>query len=141
MRTSTLTTLLQFAGLLHLGLLCAGATMTRAVGLSAHLASLPQFLRRLFYVYFSSIGLVLAGFGCLTFLFAGAMAAGVPVARGLCAVLAAFWALRLIAAAFVFDVRPYLTHWLYRIGYQATNLTFVYLLAVYALAVWKGGRL
>jgi len=141
MKISTLTLLLQIAGVLHLGLMCAGATMPRAVGLGAHLAVLPQFVRRLFYVYYSAIGLVLGGFGCLTLLFAGAMAAGEPVARGLCALLGAFWTLRLIVAAFVFDVRPYLTNWFYRAGYQAINLTFAYLVAVYALAFWKGGRL
>jgi hypothetical protein len=141
MKTSTLTALLQIAGLLHLGLLCAGATMTKAVDLRPVLAALPQFVRRLFYVYLSAIGLVLAGFGCLTFFFAGAIASGEPVARAMCLLFAAFWTLRLVVAAFVFDVRPYLTNWLYRVGYQATNLTFVYLLAVYALAIWKGGRL
>jgi hypothetical protein len=39
------------------------------------------------------------------------------------------------------DVRPYLTHWLYCLGYQATNLVFTYLVAVYAWAAWKGGAL
>jgi dolichyl-phosphate-mannose--protein O-mannosyl transferase len=60
------------------------------------------------------IGRLLVGFGCLTFFY---------------------------AAAFVFDVRPYLTNWFYRIGYHAINLVFVYLLAVYVLAAWKGGSL
>jgi hypothetical protein len=39
------------------------------------------------------------------------------------------------------DVRPYLTNWFYRAGYQATNLVFTYLVAVYAWAAWKGGAL
>jgi hypothetical protein len=69
------------------------------------------------------------------------MAAGEPVARGLCFLLTVFWLLRLIAATFVFDVRPYLTNVWYRIGYQATNVVFVYLLTVYAFTAWKGGRL
>jgi hypothetical protein len=140
MKTSTLTTLLQIAGILHIGLMCAGAAMPKAVQLRAHIATLPTFIRRLFLVYFSFIGLMLAGFGALTFLFAGAMAAGEPVARGLCILLIAFWGLRLIAMAFVFDVRPYLTNWFYRIGYHAINLIFIYLLAVYVFAAWKGGR-
>ena len=140
MKTSTLITLLQIAAILHLGLVCAGASMPKAVNLRAHLATLPQFIRRLFLVYFSFIGLVLVGFACLTFFFAPAMASGDPLARGLCMLLTAFWTLRLIAMAFIFDVRPYLTNWFYRLGYQATNLVFVYLVAVYALALWKGGR-
>src|SRR2546423_1506043 len=61
--------------------------------------------------------------------------------RGSCLLLTAFWALRLAAAAFIFDVRPYLTNWFYRAGYQAINVIFLYLLAVYVLAAWKGGSL
>jgi hypothetical protein len=139
MNSTTLTILLQIAAALHLGLICAGASMPKAVNLRGHLAVLPPFIRQLFFVYFSFIGLMLAGFGTLTFLFAPAMAVGEPVARGLCALLTAFWTLRLVAA-FVFDVRPYLTNRLYRFGYGAINLIFVYLVAIYALAAWKGGR-
>ena len=141
MTTQTLITLLQIAGLCHLGLVWAGASMPKAVNLRGHLATLPPFIRRLFLVYFACIGLVLVGFGSLTFLFAGAIAAGEPIARGLCVLLVAFWTLRLMVATFVFDVRPYLKSGLYRLGYWATNLVFIYLLAVYVLALWKGGRI
>ena len=141
MKTTTLITLLQIAGLFHIGLICAGASMPKAVSLRSHLATLPPFIRRLFLVYFVFIGMTLAGFGSLTFLFAPAMAAGEPLARALCAVMALFWTTRLAVMLFVFDVRPYLTNWFYRVGHQATNLVFIYLVAVYALAVWKGGRL
>jgi hypothetical protein len=141
MKIATLTTLLQIAALCHLGLVWAGASMPKAVNLHGHLATLPPFIRRLFIVYFTFIGLVLVGFGCLTFFFAEAMAAGEPLARALCDLLVVFWTARLIVAALIFDVRPYLKNWFYRVGYQATNLVFVYLLAVYALAAWKGGRM
>jgi hypothetical protein len=92
----------------------------------------------LFWVYYVFIGLILISFGTLTFLFADRMAGGDPVALALCIVMAVFWTVRLIAAAFVFDVRPYLTNWFYRAGYQATNLVFAYLLAIYVIAIWKG---
>ena len=141
MNISTLTRLLQFAAVLHLGLVCAGASMPKAVDLTRNLNLLTPFVRRLFLVYYAFIGLVLIGFGLLTFLFAAQMAAGEPVARGLCFLLTAFWLLRLIAATFVFDVRPYLTNVWYKIGYQATNVVFVYLLAIYSFAAWRGGRL
>jgi hypothetical protein len=139
MKTSLLTTLLQIAALLHIGLLCAGASMPKAVNLRGHINLLPPFLRQLFLVYFTFIALMLLGFGSLTFLFAHSMAVGEPLARALCVLMMIFWGVRLIAAAFIFDVRPYLTSGFYRLGYFATNLVFVYLVAVYALAVWKGG--
>ena len=141
MKTTTLVLLLQIAGLLHLGPACAGAAMPKAVSLKAHLLTLPPFIRRLFLVYFAFIGMVLLGFGAITFFFAGAIAAGAPVGRALCILCLVFWAARLFVASFIFDVRPYLTNGFYRAGYWATNVVFVYLAGVYALAIWKGGAL
>jgi hypothetical protein len=141
MKTSTLILLLQIAGVLHLGLIAAGALMPRAVHLREHLKPLPEFIRRLFLVYYVFIGLCLAGFGALTVAFAPALASGLPLARALCVFLTAFWTLRLFAATFVFDVRPYLVNKYLRLGYHATNAAFIYLPVVYALAAWKGGTL
>jgi hypothetical protein len=141
MNTITFVTVLKLAGLLHIGLVCAGAAMPRAVRLREHIATLPPFIRRLFVVYLLFIGLMLVGFGTLTFFFADAIAAGEPLGRALCALMLVFWLVRLAVAAFVFDVRPYLTHWLYRIGYQATNCVFVFLVVVYTVALWRGGHL
>lgn len=140
MNSTTLVALLHLAAILHLGLVWAGVTMPKVVGLGPHLATLPPFIRRLFYTYFSFIGLMLVAFGTLTFLFAPNIAAGEPVARGLCLLMLVFWLARLFAATFVFDVRPYLKNGLLKAGYHATNLVFVYLVAVYALAAWKGGH-
>jgi hypothetical protein len=141
MNTSTLVTLLQIAAILHLGLAWAGATMPKVVGLGQHLAPLPPFIRHLFYTYFSFIALMLVAFGTLTFIFAPNIAAGEPAARGLCLLMLGFWLVRLFVAAFIFDVRPYLKNWFLRLGYQATNFVFIYLVAVYAIAAWKGGKL
>lgn len=137
MNIITLTLLLQFAGVLHLGLACAGGLMPRAVNLRTHIAVLPPFIRRLFWVYYTFIGLCLMSFGLITFAFAGTLAAGSPLARALCAFLAVFWTVRLIAATFIFDVRPYLTNHFWRLGYHATNIVFAYLPVVYAWAALK----
>jgi len=139
MKTSTLTLLLQIAAILHLGLLSAGFMMPRVVNLRAHLAVLPIFIRRLFWVYYSFVGLCLVSFGCLTFTLAGTLAGGSILARALCVFFAAFWTLRLIAATFIFDLSPYLTNAYRRLGYQAINVVFIYLPLVYLLAAWKGG--
>ena len=138
MNPSTLTILLRFAGILHLGLLCAGLMMPGVVGLRTHLATLPSFIRRLFWVYYAFIGLCLVSFGCLTFTLASRLADGTVLARALCVFFAAFWTLRLIAAAFVFDLSPYLTSAYRRLGYHGINIVFIYLPVVYLLAAWKG---
>ena len=130
----TLTLLLQIAGVLHLGLMCAGLLMPQVVGMRGHLDRLPPFIRQLFWVYYSFIGLCLVSFSILTIAFAGTLASGGSLARALCAFFALFWTLRLIAATFVFDMRPYLTSGFRRLGYQAINIVFAYLPVVYVLA-------
>jgi hypothetical protein len=139
MKTTTLILLLQLAGLSHVGLICAGIAMPRVVNLRAHIATLPPFIRRLFWVYYAFIGLCLVSFGAISFIFAQQLAGGTALARGICAFLTAFWTLRLIAATLVFDVRPYLSSSPLRVGYQATNIVFILLPLVYLLAAWKGG--
>jgi hypothetical protein len=129
-----LTLLLQIAGVLHLGLMCAGLLMPRVVKMHWHLTTLPPFIRQLFWVYYSFIALCLVSFSVITVAFADTLAAGGDLARALCAFFAVFWTLRLIAATWVFDMRPYLTSSYRRLGYHAINVVFAYLPVVYVLA-------
>jgi hypothetical protein len=133
--------MLQIAGLMHLGLLSAGLMMPRAVGLRAHLKTLPPFIERLYWVYYTFIGLCLVSFGTITVFLASELAGGNNLARAVCVFLATFWLVRLVAATFIFDVRPYLTNGWWRLGYHATNIVFIYLPIIYLLAAWKGGTL
>ena len=132
--TINLTLLLQFAGVLHLGLMGAGLLMPKVVNMRAHLAALPAFLRQLFWVYYTFIALCLLSFSIITIVFAETLASGSALARALCVFFAVFWTLRLIVAAFVFDMRPYLTSPVRRVGYHALNLVFAFLPLVYAYA-------
>ena len=133
-----LTLLLQLAGVLHLGLLGAGATFPRVIGLPAHLAPLPPFIRRLFWVYYAYVAAMLLTFGTFTLLFARQMAAGEPFALAVCAYLALFWIGRLVIGLFVLDEKPYLTHWLFRLGFYALNATFLYLATIYVATACHG---
>lgn len=135
-----LTLALQIAGLLHLGLMCAGLMMPRVVNMRAHLATLPPFIRQLFWVYYTFIGLSLVSFCIITLMFADMLAAGGALARALCVFFAVFWTVRLIAGTFIFDMRPYLTNAWRRLGYHAINIVFAYLPVVYAWAALKGGK-
>jgi len=132
--TLDLTTLLRVGGVMHLGLMAAGLLMPQVVGLRGHLRALPQFIRRLFWVYYGFIALCLVSFSVLTLAFADTLASGSALARAVCAFLAVFWTLRLLVATFVFDLRPYLTSTARRIGYHATNVAFAYLPIVYTVA-------
>jgi hypothetical protein len=132
--TPNLTVLLQIAGVMHLGLMCAGLLMPKVVNMRAHLAGLPPFIRQLFWVYYTFIALCLVSFSVITIVFAETLASGGTLARALCVFFAIFWTLRLLVATFVFDMRPYLTDGYRRFGYHVLNVVFAYLPIVYLLA-------
>jgi hypothetical protein len=126
--------LLRFAGVLHLGLMTAGLLMPRVVRMRWHLVTMPPFIRQLFWVYYTFIGFCIASFSAITIGFAETLAAGSALARALCVFFAIFWTMRLCAAAFVFDMEPYLTTRVRRVGYQVLNAVFGCLPVIYALA-------
>lgn len=132
--------LLQFAGITHLGLIAAGMLMPRVVGLRMHIQTLPPFIRRLFWVYYTFIGICLISFGLLSFFLAVPLAEGAPLSRAVCGFLALFWTVRFLAAMFVFDLRPYLTTLPRKLGYQATNVVFTLLPVIYLYTALRGGR-
>jgi hypothetical protein len=129
-----LETLLRLAGLLHFGILTASALTPRALDWRANLAPLHPFLRNLFWVYGSFIVLVIVAFGTLTLRHGNEMAAGTPLGRSLCLFIGAFWLARLLVQLFVFDARPFLTNWFYKIGYHGLTVVFIYFATVYGIA-------
>ena len=135
-----ITLLLKLAALTYLGLLAAGLLMPRVVGLPEHIRALPIFIRQLFWVYYTFIGLCLISFGLGTFFFADDLASGTPLARALCGFLAIFWVIRFIAGSFVFDLQPYLTNAWRRVGLMLANLVFTALPFVYGWAALRGGQ-
>mgnify|MGYP003678803552 CR=1 FL=1 len=126
--------LLYLAALAHFGILSASALAPKALNWKEHLRELPRLLRQLFWVYGIFIVLMIISFGTLTFLHVEAIIAGDAVARGLCAVIAIFWGLRLGVQLFVFDAKPFLTNGWYRLGYHTLTVTFVFLTGVYTTA-------
>jgi hypothetical protein len=132
------TLLLQLTSLTYLGLVAAGLLMPRVVGLRENIRSLPKFIRQLFWVYYTFIGLCLVSFGLGTFFLADELASGTPLARAVCGFLAVFWSVRFVAGTFVFDLRPYLTSNWRRAGLFATNLVFTALPFIYGWAALKG---
>lgn len=132
------TLLLKLAALTYLGLLAAGLLLPGVVGLREHLRSLPDFIRKLFWVYYTFIGLCLVSFGIGTFILAEQLASGTLLARAVCGFLAMFWTVRFIAGTFVFDLRPYLTNGCRRAGLKAANLVFTCLPIIYGWVALKG---
>ncbi len=133
------TLLLKLAALSYLGLIAAGLFMPGVVDLCEHLRPLPDFIRKLFWVYYSFVGLCLVAFGVGTFVFAEQLASGTQLARAVCGFLAIFWTVRFIAGTFVFDLRPYLTNAWRRAGLTAANIVFTCLPIIYGWVALNGG--
>jgi len=126
--------LLQFAAALQWSILIASALTPRVLDWRTNLAALHPFLRKLFWVYGVFIVMVVIAFSTLTFLHADAMAAREPVARSLCVFIAIFWGARFFVQFAIFDPRPFLTTWFYKLGYHALTVIFAFLVVVYGKA-------
>jgi len=127
---------LYLGGVIHFLILFASAMAPRVMNWNVHLATLPQMVRQMFWVYGAFIVLVIVSFGTLTLMNVSELAAGSSIGRGLCAVIAIFWTARLAVQLFVFDVEPFLTNWFYRMGYHLLTLAFVLLISIYGYAVF-----
>jgi hypothetical protein len=123
---------LKLSALVHVGLLAAGILMPWATGIWKEVAKLSPFARGLFKTYYCFIGLCLVSFGLGSWIFAAELAAGSAFSRAACGFLAVFWLIRLVAAIWVLDVRPYLTNGWWRLGYYATSVVFGLLPFTYA---------
>jgi len=132
--------LLKLTALTYVGLLAAGILMPRVVGLREHLKTMPKFIRQLFWVYYTFIGLCLVAFGVGTFALADQLASGTPLARAVCGFLALFWLVRFFVGTFVFDLKPYLTSAWRRTGLTAANIVFTCLPVIYGWVALRGGK-
>jgi hypothetical protein len=124
------------AGALHFGILCASAMVPQVLNWRASLQQVDALSRQLIWVHGAFIVLVIVGFGLLSILFAGDLAAGTPLARGLCCFIGLFWAARLAVQFFVFDAKPYLRTTFLKAGYYGLTVVFAYQAVVYCLAAF-----
>jgi hypothetical protein len=79
---------------------------------------------------------VIVGFGLLSICFASDLAAGTPLARGVCTFIGPFWAARLGVQFFVFDAKAYLTTTFLKVGYYGLTVVFAYQAVVYSWAAF-----
>ena len=128
---------LYLGGLIHFLILFASVMAPRVMDWNVHLKKLPHMVRQMFWVYGAFIVLVIVSFGTLTWVGVDEIVAGNRIGRGLCAVIAIFWTARLGVQLFVFDVKPFLTNWFYRLGYHLLTVAFVTLVSIYGYAALR----
>ena len=129
--------LIFIGGILHFGILLASAMVPRVLDWRASLGKLDGLSRQLVWVHGAFIVLVIVGFGLLSVCFAGDLASGTPLARGVCLFVAIFWAARLVVQFFVFDAKPYLKSSFLKAGYHGLTIVFLYHAVVYSVAAFQ----
>lgn len=122
---------LTLAGIAHFGILIASANAPKALNWKESLRTLSPLIRQMFWVYGWFIVLMIISFGTLTLVHLDVFLSGEPLARWVCGVIALFWFVRLMVQFFVFDAKPYLTNWFYRVGYHGLTIVFCFLTVVY----------
>ena len=115
--------LIQIAGGLQLSVLVASALVPVQLDWRARLASLPRLVRQLFWIYGGYVVLAIVALGTICLVNSAELASGSLLARSICAYMALFWGIRLSLQA-VLDVKPFLTAWWLKAGYQLLTLLF-----------------
>ena len=97
------THLIWLAGGIQVCIVLANIPLPGKLNVRANLAGVPRFLRQIFYVHWFCIVLIVGLFSALCFGFARELAGANSLGRFLSAVMAAFWALRIVLQWFYYD--------------------------------------
>jgi hypothetical protein len=126
--------LIFVGGILHFGMLLASALVPQVLDWRASLAQLDRLSQQIIWVHGAFLVLIIIGFGLVSVLLPGELAAATPLARAICGFIAAFWGARLALQLFVIDAKPHLGYWPLRLGYHGLTVVFAYHTVVYGLA-------
>ncbi|MGB0992482.1 MAG: hypothetical protein ACPG32_08435 [Akkermansiaceae bacterium] len=141
MKTEFLTILVILAGVGQLVLVLASAAIPACLNWGKHLITLPKLMRQLFWTYGCYILAMHLFFGIISTWGYGLLLDGSPHAAILCALMAAWWLVRISLQLFCFDRKgipktPFNT--LAEVGLM---VLFIYLATTYSLAVYHNLRL
>lgn len=119
------------AGALQLVILAANFFLPKKLQCRENLARVSPMIREVFIVHWAYIGLILAIFASLSFLFAAELAGASHLGRFLSAVIAVFWLLRVPIQLLLYDPELRRQN---RLGDVIFILAFTYLGAVFSVA-------
>ena len=130
---TVLTRLIFIAGIGQLGVLIASALVPFRLNWRDELRGLSKLHRQMYWVYGGYVVLSIVAFAMLSIFNSRELASGTGLARGFCAYVAVFWAIR-VALQAVFDVKAHLTAWWLTAGYFTLTLVFAGFTIVYIWA-------
>ena len=129
--------LILVGGILHFGMLTAGAMVPFKLDFRGELKKVNALLRELVWVYYAFIAFSIIGFGVLSVTMADTLTDGSILARAVCGFISLFWITRLAIQLFVFHAKNHLTNWFLRAGYHALTFVFSYHALVYGLVALR----
>ena len=135
----SLDVLVRVAGVMHFGLLLAGALLPVVLDWRGDLAKLSRLSRQIVWVHGVFIAMLVCAFGVGSIVLADSLTAGTPLARSLCGFIAVFWLARLALQLFVLEASPYLRGLLLKVGYHGLTVVFVYFVMVYGWVAMSSG--
>ncbi len=91
------------AGCIHAGIVLVNFPLPGQLRVREGMATVPAFLRQIFYVHWVYIVLTVAWFSALCFGFAHELAGASALGRFLSAFMAGFWLLRILLQCFYYD--------------------------------------
>lgn len=130
----TLSNLILFGGILHLGTLIGSAQVPKELNFREELPKLAPLFQHWIWTAGGYIVLNILAFGLVSLFFSNELAAGSSLARAVCGFIAVFWGIRLLIQCFLFDAKSYLTNWFLRAGYHGLTAVFTYHTLVYGWA-------
>jgi hypothetical protein len=125
--TLDLTYLIRIGGLLHFGILIAGALVPQVLHWRTELRKLHPMSRHIIWTHGLFILMTIIGFGLIATFYAPALAAASSgLARAICGFVAIFWLVRLIIQFTLFDPGPLLSKLYLQLGYHGLTAVFIY---------------
>ncbi len=91
-----MTQAIRLAGGIHLAIIAANVPLPGKLRVRQHLATVPRFLRQIFFVHWIYIVLILGLFSALCLVFPEQLAGASSLGRFLSAFIAFFWLLRIV---------------------------------------------
>jgi hypothetical protein len=133
MTVDLLARLIFVSGLAQLSILIASAMVPYRLKWRTELSALPRLHRQMYWVYGGYVVMSIVAFALISIANSRELASGSGLARGVCAYVAIFWAVRVLLQG-VFDVKEHLTAWWLTAGYHTLTLLFATLTIIYAWA-------
>ncbi len=121
-------------GILHLGILSAGAVMPVVLNWKVALGRLDAVSRHVIWTHGAFVVSVIAAFGAVSLFFAGELCSGGPLARAVCLFIALFWGARLLLQFFLFNPTVHLKNFFLKLGYHGLTVVFLFNAIVYGWA-------